>query len=149
MANYFGGLGVAFKFGGDYTLTLVDNFIVRNPRHTLQFIAQYHPAKPPEAKEPVPAANSDKWKTVPGGIVYTYYYAHSLGNILEPNKAGAGLYASSAPATPTTVDFSSIFRQAKIKEGYWLRLVLLDSYPTTLQKPNTGNILGVYRAYKT
>ena len=145
--GYFGGLGAGFTFGGSYNLAPVGGFIIRNPRHTLQFIVQYHPAKPPKDNEKTPAVNSKLWATVPGGVVYTYSYTHFLGNILEPMKAGATLYANSAPVTG--IDFSRIFIPAKYGQGYWLRLVLLDKYPTTLQKPNTGNILAVYRAYKT
>ena len=142
--NYFNTGGNAFIVGAkNYVLEQTNNFLPRNPRHTLKFTVDSTPLIPGQSN---PSPNA-KWTPVNGGAVYTYSYEHLLGYILSWTAAPVRVLDKDGNSL-TGVSLLSLFSPAKPGQGYWIRLTLVDTYSTTQQKPNTGTVLGIYKKFK-
>lgn len=142
--NYFTTGGTAFIIGAkNFVLEQTNNFLPRNPRHTLRFTVQSSPI----AKGQQAPNSSNVWTAVNGGAIYTYAYEHLLGYALDWTAAPVRLYDKDNNAL-SGVTLLSLFNKINPGQGYWIRLLLVDTYSTNLQKPNTGNLLGLYKKFK-
>jgi hypothetical protein len=150
MSSYFATpTSTAFLMQASFMLATTNNFLPFNNRFTLEFAAEYASiVKKSNVVQPAPPLASNLWKQVNPGITYRYIYNHAWGSIIDGGSNTPVLINTATGTAVAGVDCANIFRPASYGQGYWIRLRLIEKYPTTKTLPYVNTILAIYTKYK-